>query len=57
MKGGGDMTEDEIKKQVNKLEVEIAILEDKMKILKDKISDKREILTCYLHALYSGNKE
>lgn len=51
------MKEDEIKKEVNKLEVEIAILEDKMKILKDKILDKREILTCYLHALYSGNKE
>ena len=51
------MTEDEIKKQVNKLEVEIAILDDKIKILKDKISDKREILTSYLRVLYGGNKE
>ena len=30
MKGGGDMTEDEIKKQVNKLEVEIAFQDDQL---------------------------
>lgn len=51
------MKEDELKKRVNKIEDEIAILEEEMKILKETISGKKIILDGYLHALYSGNIE